>query len=63
MEEKNVYTSAKGAADILKLNEQTLANWRHLRKGPAYSKLGRAIRYRISDLISYAESKKIEVKD
>lgn len=57
------YITEKEASDLLRLNRQTLANWRHLRRGPAYCKLGGAVRYRVSDLISYAESKRIDVKD
>jgi hypothetical protein len=59
----NCWISGKEASELLGLNRQTLANWRHLRRGPVYSKLGRSVRYRISDLVSFAESKRIEVKD
>lgn len=38
------YSTAE-AAGYLGLAEQTLANWRHLRRGPAYVKLGRRIVY------------------
>jgi len=34
---------------------QTLRNWRHLRKGPPYVKMGRAIRYRREDLVAFIE--------
>ena len=61
--DRNYWISGKEAAQLLGLNRQTLANWRHLRRGPIYSKLGRSVRYRISDLVSFAESKRIEVKN
>ncbi len=38
------------AAEKLCVAVQTLRNWRHVRKGPAYIKIGRAIRYRVEDL-------------
>lgn len=47
----------KAAADFLSVARQTLANWRMLRTGPRYSKIsGRSIRYRVSDLIAFANS-------
>ena len=33
------------AAKFLGNKVQTLRNWRHLRRGPAYIKLGRSVRY------------------
>jgi hypothetical protein len=41
-------------------NRQTLANWRHLRKGPAYCRVGRRIIYRIEDLDSYIHSRRVD---
>ena len=49
----------KLAADVLGVAVQTMRNWRHLSKGPAYVKLGRAVRYRMDDLENYMDSKKI----
>lgn len=52
------------AAKILGFrNVQTLRNWRHLMRGPAYSKMGRSVRYRVSDLINYAESRKVKINE
>lgn len=47
------------AAAILGVAVQTLRNWRHLRKGPAYVKMGRSVRYQIVDLESYLQRSKI----
>ena len=45
------------AAEILGLSVITLRNWRCLGKGPQYLKLSdRAIRYRVNDLLAWAES-------
>jgi predicted DNA-binding transcriptional regulator AlpA len=50
----------KEAARFLGLSIQTLRNWRHLRKGPAYLKVGgRAVRYRLEDLESFLGQCKI----
>ena len=38
------------AADVLGMAVQTLRNWRHQSKGPAYLKVGRSVRYRMEDL-------------
>lgn len=51
----------KQAAKFLDVGLQTLRNWRFLRKGPDYHKLGRAVRYRERDLLKYLESRKIRV--
>ena len=44
-------------------NVQTLRNWRYLQRGPAYSKLGRSVRYRVSDLVQFAEARKVRVDE
>ena len=52
------------AAEILGFrNVQTLRNWRYQSRGPVYSKLGRSVRYRMSDLINYAESRKVKINE
>ena len=38
------------AADYLRISPETLRQWRHLGEGPRYLKMGRAVRYRQSDL-------------
>lgn len=47
-----VYTTNQ-AADYLKLSPKTLVNWRGEGKGPRFVRLGRAVRYRKSDLDAY----------
>ena len=44
------------AADYLGIAPQTLRNWRHLKKGPSYVKLGRRVLYRLEDLKAFMES-------
>ena len=48
------------ASKILCRAVQTLRNDRHLRQGPPYIKLGRSIRYRVSDLMGYMEKHRID---
>ena len=45
--------SERQAAKVLDLSVQTLRNWRHLRKGPKYQKLGRSVKYNLDDLKEY----------
>ena len=49
------------AAEMLNVHPQTLRNWRHLRKGPPYVKLGdgRSVRYLIEDLEAYLRQGRI----
>jgi hypothetical protein len=48
------------AAEKLKVKVQTMRNWRHLGKGPAYLKVGeRAIRYLESDIDAFLTGNRI----
>jgi len=53
------YLNAKETAKTLCTSPQRLANLRFAGTGPAYSKIGTAIRYRLSDIEEYMDSKKI----
>jgi len=44
------YLDPKEAADYLRSSTSTLAQLRHRRKGPPYTHIGTAIRYRRADL-------------
>lgn len=48
------------AAEILCKSVQTLRNERHIRKGCPYVKLGRSVRYLISDLQKYLLKNRID---
>jgi len=50
----------KRAAQFLGVAVQTLRNWRHLRRGPAYVKMGRSVRYQVEDLKAYLLNKRID---
>lgn len=47
------------AASILGIREQTLGVWRLRGCGPAYIRVGRAVRYRLSDLATYIDSRRV----
>ena len=66
LHEPSRYMDEKEAAQLLGLRPQTLANWRSLRRGPAYSRYAGggssrgSIRYRLEDLLRFAEAVRIE---
>ena len=50
------------AAEYLGISVQTLRNWRSKRRGPAYLKLGRCVRYLRKDLAKYRCENRIDPK-
>ncbi len=48
------------AAKFFSKSVQSLRNDRCSRKGPAYHKLGRSVRYKMSDLFDYMERHRID---
>jgi len=50
----------KGAEEITGFPIKTLQNWRGLRKGPPYFKVGRSIRYRVGDLLDFMEACRVD---
>jgi hypothetical protein len=54
------YVSDTEAAKIIGSSPQTLRNWRHQGRGPAYSKKGRMVRYRVQDLLTFMADGRIE---
>lgn len=56
----NSYVPDVKAAEIIGSAAQTLRNWRHLGKGPPYTKKGRMIRYRVQDLYDYMNAGRID---
>ena len=49
----------EAATRLMGLSKFTLRNYRHLRKGPPYVRIGRAIRYRVGDILDFLDSRKI----
>ncbi len=52
----------KQAAQILNVAVQTMRNRRMQGRPPKYVKLGRSIRYDVSDLDAYIEAQKVEAR-
>jgi hypothetical protein len=50
------------AAKFLNVSTRTLQAWRMKDQGPAYIKVGRAIRYRSDDLLAYVEANTVRGK-
>lgn len=47
------FLTAKELATRWRLNDQTLANWRHERKGPPYIRVGARVLYPLEGIYSY----------
>lgn len=60
MEAEDRFVNDVEAAKILAVSPQTLRNYRHLGRGPAYSKRGRMVRYKVADLLDYMNSGRID---
>jgi hypothetical protein len=54
------YVNDVEAAKILSVSPQSMRNWRHMRKGPPYTKRGRMVRYLVRDLLDFMESGRID---
>lgn len=48
------YLIEEEAAAYLRISPQTLRRWRSVGRGPAYHKIGGAVRYRLADLDTFA---------
>lgn len=53
------YLPPQEAADLLGMSVETLSLWRKQAKGPAYSKLGKSVRYSVSDLDAFMEARRV----
>ena len=49
------------AAEYLNLKKQTLYNWRHERKGPDYTMIGRLPMYELSELDKFIDSNRVKL--
>ena len=52
-----------GAAEVLGVSPKTLPRWRWAGTGPAFLRVGRAIRYRRSDLEAWLDGRFVATKD
>jgi hypothetical protein len=53
------FVDSHGAAQFLRLSEQTLANWRLRGNGPPFAKIGTKILYSVDDLLAYVAERKV----
>jgi predicted site-specific integrase-resolvase len=54
------WITEKTASEMSAFSIQTLRNWRHLGRGPAYSKVGRSVRYRLEDVQKYLKQGRVD---
>jgi hypothetical protein len=48
--------SDRDLADMLELNTETLQTWRSEGKGPAFTRLGKKVFYRLADVTSWIQA-------
>ena len=56
------YLNEKQVSEVTGIAVQTLRNWRQLRRGFPYSKVGRAVRYSVGDVEQFMESRKVRME-
>jgi excisionase family DNA binding protein len=59
MLESNILLTEQQAADLLQVSTRTLQAWRCGRIGPPFSRIGRLIRYRRSELLAWIASRSV----
>jgi len=57
------WVDEKEVSKIMGIAVQTLRNWRFQGAGPTYSKVGRAVRYCLDDVIRFMEERRIKVEN
>lgn len=57
--EADVLLSPRELAALIKIPEETLAQWRSRGKGPDYLRMGRHARYRMSDIRAWLDASRV----
>jgi hypothetical protein len=52
------FLTQREVSDLLRLSERTLEDWRLTCQGPPYLKLGRHVRYDLTDVVEWARGQK-----
>ena len=52
----NQILTEKEVSELLKISVKTLQSWRHQSKNLPYFKIGRTVKYKLSDIREYLES-------
>ncbi|SPD72007.1 conserved hypothetical protein [uncultured Desulfobacterium sp.] len=60
LHETSLLLDERQVSGILGIAVQTLRNWRHESRGPAYAKLSRSVRYRMADIEQYVAQNRID---
>lgn len=53
------FLTERGVAELTGLGLGTLRNWRLLRKGPPFRKLGWAVRYSRADVVAWMDARRV----
>ena len=54
------FLNGREAADMIGVHWGTLSAWRKSGRGPAYTRFGNRIRYKMSDILAYGEERKVD---
>jgi hypothetical protein len=57
---EKMFLTSKELADRWRLSDQTLANWRHARKGPRFVKVGNRVLYPVEVIQDYEKNTLIQ---
>lgn len=60
-EKSFAYITNEEAAELLGILPGTLTLWRATKKGPTFYKIGKVIKYKVSDIEEFISSKKVEM--
>jgi excisionase family DNA binding protein len=52
------FLTQREVAELLRLPERTLEDWRLTRHGPPYLKLGRHVRYDLADIVAWTREQR-----
>lgn len=61
--ETEIYVKELKVSEITSMALQSLRNSRHKKTGIPYIKIGRSVRYAMSDVIKFMESRKIQTDE
>jgi hypothetical protein len=61
--EKSKLMNREEAANFLNVKTQTLAVWACRKIGPAFLRVGRSVKYKLSDLESFLDSSRVTTRD
>lgn len=53
------YLSPREASDFVGIGEDQLSAWRNKAMGPAYSKVGKLVRYNLADLEAFMDARRV----